>query len=111
MDQKVEHLMRTASELGEVCTGAYGYLSALVDNFLHAPGMPLSELREQFYELQAEVTRNIERIMSSHGYSENDVVAAANQAANALGMGPEERAQVVRLAMDFAIPGHRVTET
>lgn len=110
MDEKVLKLMRTSSEIGEVCTGAYGYLSAAVDSFLHSEDVTQAQLYAEFGELQREVTAALQRIIESSGFNLSDVMNGIAEEAERKGYSRDEAREIVRSGMHMIWPYTGVTK-
>lgn len=111
MTGEIRRLVSASATVAEICTGAYGYLSSAVDNFLHSEGGDQDELHRQFHELQVEVTRGLQRVFDEKGMSLSEVASAVREVSEAADIPPGEVDVVVRKALKLVYPPTPVTET
>jgi hypothetical protein len=110
MEDKIITHMRTTNHLGEVMTGAYGYLSAIVDSYIHSPATSADELRREFYALQQEVADAVSRIIATSGYSPHELIDGVRETAREFGLDDGAANEVARRAVKLIFPMTVVTE-
>lgn len=83
MDQRVITDMFQAPTIDHILIGSYGYLSAMVDSFLHSPEATKEQLHREFAELQAIVAHAMTRYFDALGMDRHEIVdEVAKYAAN-----------------------------
>lgn len=110
MEDKILTHMRTTNHLGEVMTGAYGYLSAIVDSYLHSTETSADELQREFLALQQEVATAVSRIVSTSGFSPHELIDGVRDTAREFGLDDGAANEVARRAVKLVFPMTVVTE-
>lgn len=110
MTYEISALMGQSKDVAEICAGAYGYLSAAVDEYLHADTVSQDELHADFHRLQHEVTKGLQRVFAQHDINMADAAAGIRQTAWALDLPNEAVDGVVRRALKMIYPTTEVTE-
>lgn len=111
MEDKIITHMRTTNHLGELMTGAYGYLSAIVDEYLHSPEIGSVNLREQFMSLQIEVAHGVQRIISTSGFQPHELIDGVRDTAKEFGLDDGAANEVARRAVKLVFPLTTVTDS
>ena len=110
MTYEISTLIAQSHDVAEICAGAFGYLSAAVDEYLHSDDVSQDTLHADFHRLQNEVTKGLQRVFHERNLTMHDVAMGSGEAATALGLPPEHVKEVVRKALKLVFPLEPVTE-
>lgn len=110
MDVTLAQLLGRSTSVAEILTGAYGYLSAAVDNYLHSDAVTTEMLKAEFEELQAATTEALQRHFNNGGMSMHDFALGIAESAEKFDLTPIETHRVVRQALDVVFPITPVTK-
>lgn len=111
MTYEISALIAQSHDVAEICAGAFGYLSAAVDEYLHTDDRSQDALHADFHRLQHEVTKGLQRVFDEKGVTMAEMASGVRQAAWALDLPNEHVDYVVRKALKLVYPVDPVTET
>lgn len=111
MTYEISALIAQSKDLAEILAGAYGYLSAQLDEYLHTDNLSQDTLHADFHRLQHEVTKGMQRVFQEKGITMAEAAAGVRETAWALDLPNEEVSNVVSRALKMVYPATRVTET
>ena len=110
MTYEISALIAQSHDTAEVLAGAYGYLSAALDEYLHSDNVAQDTLHADFHRLQHEVTEGLQRIFAEKGITMADTALGVRQAGWALDLPAEEVSKAVRRALKMVYPATPVIE-
>lgn len=110
MTYEIDVLIKQSKSVAEICAGAFGYLSAAVDEYLHSDSRDKDALHVDFHRLQHEVTKGLQQHFDQQGLSMAEVALGVRQSAWALDLPNEHVDYVVRKALKLIYPVDPVTE-
>lgn len=111
MDQRILDGFMSAQQIADIYTGAYGYLSAAVDNFLHSAEVGRAELEKDFTELQVVVSKALSRYFAHVGTTRAEVMKNVLDDMRANGASRKDVSEVAWRLGKMFYPMHPVTET
>ena len=111
MTYEISALIAQSTSLAEILSGAYGYLSAAVDEYLHTDNVHVDTLHADFHRLQNEVTKGLQLHFEREGVTLAEAARGIGQVAKAMDLPPEHVDKVVHQALKLVWPTTPVTET
>lgn len=104
MTYEISALIAQSTSVAEICAGAYGYLSAAMDAYLHADDITLDALHADFHRIQHEVTKGISRLFNEQSITLHDMAEGVGETARQLGLSEDQVQDVVRKAVKLTFP-------
>lgn len=111
MTHEIDVLTSQAPDLASLLAGAYGYLSAAVDEYLHSDNVDTDEFHADFHRLQHEITKAMQRMFAEKGITLTVLADGVRDVADALDLPNEEVEKVVRRALSYVFPTGGVTNS
>lgn len=110
MSYEIAALIKHSNSVAEICAGAFGYLSAATDEYLHSDNVTLEAFHQDFHRLQTEVSAGLQHHFESQGTNMADAAHGVRNSARALGLPEEHVDVVVRKALKLIYPNSDVIE-
>lgn len=110
MDVTLAQLLARSTSVAEILSGAYGYLSASVDNYLHSDTVTTEMLARDFQALQVAITDTLQNHFNTSGITMHDFAMAVGESAGRFELTEDETQRVVRKALDVVFPIRPVTK-